>query len=525
MPKAMQCGRKKQGGAGRDQGVGITIDASGNSYVTGGVSNNATFGSTTLSTDSLSQVIFIAKYDAAGNAVWVKKSEGSSETFGNEIAVDGRGNCYVTGSFVANPTFGSTILSTVGREMFIAKLRNCALPVAICKNITVQLDASGHASITAQNIDNGSSAACGIQSLTLDVTEFSCANVGPNTVTLTVTDSKDNATICQATVTVLDNTAPIITCPANTFVQFGNDESPVANGTAIATDNCAGVSVGTPSDVIVNGQGNNKKITRTWTATDVAKNTATCNQTITVCDMSVSLGNDRNVFFGIPGFPGAAAITATISGGLTGVTYLWSSTDPSVNGSTTQSVTPTGYSDGQVFTYTVTATAPSGCTVTTSVKTTYININCSNNGNTVKVKVCKITPGNPTNCNSLCVSMNAYQALLDNGSYLGNCLPNCVAPPQQKGIPAIKTNMVGKQYLDVKVLNNPSYTFFSLYVYGDLNQKVSLRVIDMHGRVFDQRNNLSTKQEIRLGDSYAAGVYMVEVMQGENRKVVKLVKQ
>src|SRR5258705_2252791 len=35
-------------------------------------------------------------------------------------------------------------------------------PVATCLNITVQLDASGNASITAAQIDNGSTDACGI---------------------------------------------------------------------------------------------------------------------------------------------------------------------------------------------------------------------------------------------------------------------------------------------------------------------------------------------------------------------------
>jgi hypothetical protein len=38
-------------------------------------------------------------------------------------------------------------------------------PVAICQDITVQLDATGNTSITPADVDNGSNDACGIASL------------------------------------------------------------------------------------------------------------------------------------------------------------------------------------------------------------------------------------------------------------------------------------------------------------------------------------------------------------------------
>jgi hypothetical protein len=40
-------------------------------------------------------------------------------------------------------------------------------PVAICQDITVQLDATGNASITGADIDNGSNDNCGIASLSV----------------------------------------------------------------------------------------------------------------------------------------------------------------------------------------------------------------------------------------------------------------------------------------------------------------------------------------------------------------------
>ena len=45
-------------------------------------------------------------------------------------------------------------------------------PIAICQDITVSLDASGNASITAADVDNGSNDACGIASLSVSPNAF-----------------------------------------------------------------------------------------------------------------------------------------------------------------------------------------------------------------------------------------------------------------------------------------------------------------------------------------------------------------
>uniref|UniRef100_UPI0026243364 glycine-rich protein n=1 Tax=uncultured Pontibacter sp. TaxID=453356 RepID=UPI0026243364 len=81
-------------------------------------------------------------------------------------------------------------------------------PNAVTKNITVVLNANGTATITADEVNDGSTDACGIKSIALDKTAFDCSNIGPNTVTLTVTDNNDNVSTATATVTVEDNTAP-----------------------------------------------------------------------------------------------------------------------------------------------------------------------------------------------------------------------------------------------------------------------------------------------------------------------------
>jgi hypothetical protein len=75
-------------------------------------------------------------------------------------------------------------------------------PVALCKNISVALNATGSVSITAAQVNNGSTDACGIQSTTVSPSVFNCTNTGTNTVTLTVKDVNGNISTCTSVVTV-----------------------------------------------------------------------------------------------------------------------------------------------------------------------------------------------------------------------------------------------------------------------------------------------------------------------------------
>lgn len=83
-------------------------------------------------------------------------------------------------------------------------------PVANCQDITVTLDPMGAATITAAQIDNGSTGgAAGINQLTINQDTFDCSHVGaPQTVWLTVTDNDGNESRCSALVTVQPNASP-----------------------------------------------------------------------------------------------------------------------------------------------------------------------------------------------------------------------------------------------------------------------------------------------------------------------------
>ena len=114
---------KKAGGTNNDEGHGIATDSSGNSYVTGYFYGTASFGSTTL-TSSGDIDIFVAKLDSSGNWLWVKQAGGASTDHGNSITIDSSGNSYVTGYFYSvTASFGTTTLTSNGEsDIFVAKL-------------------------------------------------------------------------------------------------------------------------------------------------------------------------------------------------------------------------------------------------------------------------------------------------------------------------------------------------------------------------------------------------------------------
>jgi len=78
--------------------------------------------------------------------------------------------------------------------------------------------------------------------------------------------------------------------------------------------------------------------------------------------------------------------------------------------------------------------------------------------------------------------------------------------------------------LIVKALPNPSAHYFNVQLEGGSQEKINIRVMDMQGRLIEQRTNVQPQQTIRLGDNYVPGVYLLDVQQGNTKKQLKLLK-
>ena len=115
-------------------------------------------------------------------------------------------------------------------------------PTIKTKDLTVYLDAQGKVSITATQLDNGTTDNCLLQSIAIDKGAFTCGNVGANTVVFKATDAYGNSATSNVIVTVVDIIKPVIVCPAPIEVTLKALEcSRKIDFVITATDNCTAI--------------------------------------------------------------------------------------------------------------------------------------------------------------------------------------------------------------------------------------------------------------------------------------------
>jgi len=188
----------------------------------------------------------------------------------------------------------------VRSETFFINIIDGQPPVARCKpTYKVYIPANGAAvTILPDSIDNGSTDNC-FFNLSVAPATFSCANIGTQTVTLTVTDGNTPANVrtCTAQVTVRDTVRPQAICTAAAvnlaLNAAGEAQLNTSTVNGASTDNCtaAGSLVlkvsknGTTfEDFVLFNCAERGSRTVTLRVTDAQGNSATCNKSVTVID-------------------------------------------------------------------------------------------------------------------------------------------------------------------------------------------------------------------------------------------------
>ncbi|MEP7109701.1 MAG: kelch repeat-containing protein [Ferruginibacter sp.] len=79
--------------------------------------------------------------------------------------------------------------------------------------------------------------------------------------------------------------------------------------------------------------------------------------------------------------------------------------------------------------------------------------------------------------------------------------------------------------LSVQAMPNPSQHYFTLITKSNSNAPIAVSVTDAAGKLIEVRNNVAVKGRLELGNRYRPGTYYVQVIQGNNKATVMLVKQ
>jgi hypothetical protein len=133
--------------------------------------------------------------------------------------------------------------------------------------------------------------------------------VGTTTITYSANDGPNTGTATQ-TVTVIDNTAPVISCPVNISLEPTCPSGAIATYTApVGTDNCAGATTVRTAGLASGSVFPIGTTTVTHRVTDASGNSASCNFTVTVLTPQAVIQNLINSV-------GSSSLTGTQKNGL-----------------------------------------------------------------------------------------------------------------------------------------------------------------------------------------------------------------
>jgi hypothetical protein len=94
-----------------EKALGIAYDNSGNIVICGYFRDSTKFGSN-FTVSKGEEDMFVAKYDATGNFLWMKSAGGPGREEGKSLVCDASGNVYVCGMYSDSTMFGSNTYTT-----------------------------------------------------------------------------------------------------------------------------------------------------------------------------------------------------------------------------------------------------------------------------------------------------------------------------------------------------------------------------------------------------------------------------
>lgn len=245
-------------------------------------------------------------------------------------------------------------------------------PVINTMPFMVYLDNSGNASVTADDLNNGTSDNCGIETISIDRTSFTCADIGNNTINFTATDTSNNSSTQSVVVTVVNNIMPTFsTFPSDTVICKADSSSLWYPASVLpGTDNCGNLASikqveGPVSPSYLPG------VTRVgWEVSDRYGNKDTAYYTITI-NVVPNWGNFIMGDVG-PEVCNVSSLTFYTDTSLTKVDWYWTFRGaPTLNTDTTDTVSISTPTNDDILNLGIIVENKYGCTDSSGVEITY----------------------------------------------------------------------------------------------------------------------------------------------------------
>lgn len=168
---------KVVGGKGVDEAVAVVSDNSGNVYVTGTFLDTLAVENRQVINLNNSPDIFLIKFNAQGNLIWLKHYGGNGYDHPGDLVVDQEGALYLSGGFEGSAEIGGTVinsategnsfllkLSPAGERVWLTQFgdvapTNIKLAVKSTNNIIVGGDFSNSLNIQTKTLNGGSQTA------------------------------------------------------------------------------------------------------------------------------------------------------------------------------------------------------------------------------------------------------------------------------------------------------------------------------------------------------------------------------
>ncbi|HEX6892292.1 MAG TPA: amidohydrolase family protein [Chryseolinea sp.] len=98
-------------------------------------------------------------------------------------------------------------------------------------------------------------------------------------------------------------------------------------------------------------------------------------------------------------------------------------------------------------------------------------------------------------------------------------------PGQSNNVNDMTKEKTQKGKLIITAVPNPSRNYFTIRTQSSSKELLHVRVMDLSGTIVETKNGMVANTTFSFGNNFQAGVYIVEITQGSQRQILKLIRE